>query len=163
MVRVQDGTQARYLRELADAVRELDMVFAVSSHRAEHWWYFDGGRAFPSDVQDPANDGLYGPAVEASKDKFNREEWKKKDWTPRPDAKFLEDWLARCCELVDKYQPQVVWFDWWIEQVVLSLTCSASPPIITTEARSGAKRRHQTTNTTLIPKASPYLISSAAS
>ena len=104
--------------ELADAVRELDMVFAVSSHRAEHWWYFDGGRGFPSDVQDPANEGLYGPAVEASKDKTNREEWKQKDWQPRPDAKFLEDWLARTCELVDKYQPQVVWFDWWIEQVV---------------------------------------------
>ena len=30
--------------------------------------------------------------------------------------KFLEDWLARTCELVDKYQPQFVWFDWWIEQ-----------------------------------------------
>ncbi len=104
--------------ELADAVRARDMVFAVSSHRAEHWWFFDGGRLFPSDVQDPANDGLYGPAVVASKDKNNRADWKDKDWTPRPDAKFLEDWLARCCELVDKYQPQVVWFDWWIEQVV---------------------------------------------
>ena len=33
--------------ELADAVREQDMVFAVSSHRAEHWWFFDGGRALP--------------------------------------------------------------------------------------------------------------------
>ena len=104
--------------ELADAVRAQDMVFAVSSHRAEHWWFFDGGRGFPSDVQDPANDGLYGPAVEASKDKTDREAWKQKDWVPRPDAKFLEDWLARCCELVDKYRPQVVWFDWWIEQIV---------------------------------------------
>ena len=110
--------------ELADAVRELDMVFAVSSHRAEHWWFFDGGRAFPSDVQDPANDGLYGPAVPASKlpnwagELDSQDEWKKKDWTPRPDGKFMEDWLARCCELVDKYQPQVFWFDWWIEQVV---------------------------------------------
>ena len=104
--------------ELADATREQGMVFAVSSHRAEHWWFFDGGRGFPSDVQDPANDGLYGPAVEASKDKNDRAAWKQKDWQPRPDAKFLEDWLARCCELVDKYQPQVVWFDWWIEQIV---------------------------------------------
>ena len=104
--------------ELAEVVRAQDMVFAVSSHRAEHWWFFDGGRLFPSDVQDPANDVLYGPAVVASQDHANREAWKHKDWTPRPDAKFLEDWLARCCELVDKYQPQVVWFDWWIEQVV---------------------------------------------
>ncbi len=34
----------------------------------------------------------------------------------QPDAAHLEDWLCRCCELVDKYQPQLVWFDWWIEQ-----------------------------------------------
>ena len=114
------GPKRDIVGELAQATRARDMVFAVSSHRAEHWWFFDGGRGFPSDVQDPANDGLYGPAVAASKDKTNRAEWKQKDWTPRPDAKFLEDWLARCCELVDKYQPQVVWFDWWIEQIVFA-------------------------------------------
>ena len=112
------GPKRDVIGELADATRQRDMVFAVSSHRAEHWWFFDGGRSFPSDVQDPANDGLYGPAVPASVDKTNRQAWKHKDWTPRPNAKFLEDWLARCCELVDKYQPQVIWFDWWIEQIV---------------------------------------------
>ena len=31
-----------------------------------------------------------------------------------PDQEFLEDWLARTCELIDKYQPQILWFDWWI-------------------------------------------------
>ena len=30
----------------------------------------------------------------------------------------MEDWLARTCELVDKYQPQIFYFDWWIEQAV---------------------------------------------
>ena len=114
------GPKRDVVGELAEAVRARDMVFAVSSHRAEHWWFFDGGRGFPSDVSDPANDGLYGPAVEASKDKSNRDQWKEKNWQPAPDAKFLEDWLARCCELVDKYQPQVVWFDWWIEQIVFA-------------------------------------------
>ena len=34
----------------------------------------------------------------------------------QPNEEFLDDWLARCCELVDKYRPQLVWFDWWIEQ-----------------------------------------------
>jgi alpha-L-fucosidase len=28
----------------------------------------------------------------------------------------MNDWLLRSVELVDKYQPQVFWFDWWIEQ-----------------------------------------------
>jgi alpha-L-fucosidase len=46
-------------------------------------------------------DALYGPA---QSDKV------------QPDAAFLDNWFARTCELVDKYHPQVVWFDWWIEQ-----------------------------------------------
>ena len=28
----------------------------------------------------------------------------------------MNDWLLRCVELVDKYKPQLFWFDWWIEQ-----------------------------------------------
>jgi alpha-L-fucosidase len=87
--------------ELAVAVREEGMVFGASSHRAEHWWFMNGGRAFPSDVQDPAFADFYGPA-ESEK--------------TQPNEAYLEDWLARCCEMVDKYRPQVFWFDWWIEQ-----------------------------------------------
>jgi alpha-L-fucosidase len=49
---------------------------------------------------------------------FDSPAWKGRDWQPRPDAKFLDDWLERCRELVDKYQPQVFFFDWWIEQAV---------------------------------------------
>lgn len=87
--------------DLAAETRKLGMVFGLSSHRAEHWWFMDGGRQFPSDVQDPQYEDFYGPAMP-------------KD-TP-PSDEYLEDWLARTCELVDKYQPQIVWFDWWIEE-----------------------------------------------
>jgi alpha-L-fucosidase len=105
--------------ELATAALKQGLVFGVSSHRAEHWWFFDGGRKFDSDVNDPRADGLYAPAVEASPGaSHDSSAWTSKDWRPRPNAKFLDDWLARCCELVDKYQPQVFWFDWWIEQAV---------------------------------------------
>ena len=111
------GPKRDIIGELEEATRQRGMVFCVSSHRAEHWWFFDGGRKFPSDVQDAQYDGLYGPAVVCSP-AHGTPAWKHKDWQPRPDAKFLEDWLARCCEVVDKYQPQVFWFDWWIEQAV---------------------------------------------
>lgn len=95
------GPRRDVVGDLAAAVRDQQMVFGVSSHRAEHWWFFNGGMAFPSDVRDPAWAPLYGPA--------------RPEEVP-PSDEFLEDWLLRTCELVDKYHPQLVWFDWWIEQ-----------------------------------------------
>ena len=68
-----------------------------------------GDRKFESDVQDPAFDGLYGPAQPAAQDGHSLTE-------APPTDEFLQDWLARTCELVDKYRPQIVWFDWWIQQ-----------------------------------------------
>ena len=64
---------------------------------------------FDSDVKDPRNLGLYGPA--RSEDLAERQ-------ASRHGKAFLDDWLARTSELVDKYQPELVWFDWWIEQPV---------------------------------------------
>jgi alpha-L-fucosidase len=113
------GPKRDVISDLAAAARKQGLIFGVSSHRAEHWWFFDGGRKFGSDVQDARYEAFYGPAAEASPvNPHTSEEWTNKDWRPRPDARFLDDWLARCCELVDKYQPQVFWFDWWIEQAV---------------------------------------------
>ncbi len=93
------GPKRDLIGDLAEAVRKRWLAFGLSSHRAEHWWFFDGGMKFDSDVQDPRYAGLYGPA-------------QPKDM--QPNQEFLDDWLARTCELVDKYQPQIVWFDWWI-------------------------------------------------
>ena len=87
--------------ELATAVRKQWMTFGVSSHRAEHWWFMNGGMDFPTDVQDQGNAGLYGPAQPRD---------------TQPNQEFLDDWLARSCELVDRYQPQLFWFDWWIKE-----------------------------------------------
>jgi alpha-L-fucosidase len=99
------GPRRDLIGELATAVRRQSMVFGVSSHRAEHWWFMGGGMDFDSDVRDPAYADFYGPAQH--------------ERMP-PNEAFLEDWLVRCCELVDKYEPQVFWFDWWIEQPVFA-------------------------------------------
>lgn len=102
------GPKRDILGELAQAVEKRGLVFSASSHRAEHGWFFSGGRTFPSDVQDPAYDGLYGPAQPAPKDQSDAAEGD-------VSTEFLEDWLARTCELVDNYKPKIVWFDWWIQ------------------------------------------------
>jgi alpha-L-fucosidase len=111
------GPRRDIIGELAAAVRQAGLVFSLSSHRAEHWWFMNGGMEFDSDVRDPRYYAFYGPA-KPGPSMGDLEKWMSKDWRPRPDGKYLEDWLARTCELVDKYQPQVVWFDWWIEQAV---------------------------------------------
>jgi len=97
------GPHRDIIGELAEAVRRQWLVFGLSSHRAEHWWFFNGGMKLPSDVQQAGTAGLYGPAQPESMP---------------PTEAFLEDWLHRTVELIDKYQPQLVYFDWWIEQPV---------------------------------------------
>jgi len=92
---------------LAAAVRARGMVFGASSHRAEHWWFFDGGMKFDSDVRSGKYADFYGPAHDQKTPDGKQSQ---------PDEAYLNDWLARTTEIVDKYQPQLIWFDWWIEQ-----------------------------------------------
>jgi len=113
------GPKRDVIGELAKAVRNKGLVFGLSSHRAEHWWFMNGGMKFDSDVQNPDYADFYGPA-KPGPTSWQEDEWRSDDWQPRPDAKFLDDWLARCCELVDKYQPQLLYFDWWIYQIVFA-------------------------------------------
>ena len=103
------GPKRDLIGEQAKAFRKAGIVFGASSHRAEHWFFFDNGMYFESDVRDTNNAALYGPAVNKRTSEAQAEP---------PDKAFLDDWLLRSCEIVDKYQPQVMYFDWWICQPV---------------------------------------------
>jgi len=54
---------------------------------------------------------FYGPPQPGPADHEERHDFQ---WKPGPSEAFLNNWLARLRELVDTYQPQIVWFDWWI-------------------------------------------------
>ncbi|WP_150306617.1 alpha-L-fucosidase [Planctomonas psychrotolerans] len=95
------GPRRDVFGELSAATDRAWMVRGASSHRAEHWFFMNGGARFASDVLDPEFVDFYGPA--------QREE-------TAPNERFLEDWLLRTVEIIDTYRPQVLWFDWWIEQ-----------------------------------------------
>jgi len=103
------GPNRDLIGEEAKAFRRAGIVFGASSHRAEHWFFFDNGMYFDSDVRDTNFAALYGPAVNKRMAEAQAEP---------PDKAFLDDWLLRSCEIVDKYKPEVMYFDWWICQPV---------------------------------------------
>ncbi|MBV6395769.1 MAG: hypothetical protein HFACDABA_01351 [Anaerolineales bacterium] len=109
------GPRRDIIAELGEAVREAGLIFGVSSHRAEHWWFMNGGCDFPSDVQDEEFADFYGPAMPSPE--AGSPAWDSNNWSPQPDASFLDDWLGRCFELVDRFAPKLVYFDWWIHQL----------------------------------------------
>jgi len=107
------GPHRDVIGELAKAVRAQGLHFGVSSHRVEHNFFLGVGRAIASDVNDPQYAALYGPAH---------------TWMMNPagtpldndftyvSSEWADDWLARGAELVEKYHPDIVYFDWWIGQ-----------------------------------------------
>jgi alpha-L-fucosidase len=113
------GPKRDVVGALEAATRKRGLHFGVSSHRAEHWWWYDEGMKYDSDVHDPRYAVLYGPAQpealpgEAARrdpDPNHLETWL------APNAAFMDDWLARSTELVDKYHPDFFYFDWWLGQ-----------------------------------------------
>ena len=107
------GPKRDVIGELERAVRANDMRFGVSSHRAEHWWFYNGGMKFDSDVRDPQYSDFYGPA---ESDNVSHKNGSQDDRPDKPTKAYLDDWLARTAEIVDKYHPDLMWFDWWIER-----------------------------------------------
>jgi alpha-L-fucosidase len=105
---VKMGPHRDVIGELSKAIRAEGLHFGASSHRAEHYWFLNGGREFPSDVQDPKYAAFYGPAHVGIDPE--------KNGTGHPDAAYLNDWLARSAEIVEKYHPELIYFDWWVEQ-----------------------------------------------
>ncbi len=110
------GPKRDVIGELKAAAEKQGLAFCASTHRAEHYFFMNMGRTIPSDVNDEAYADFYGPAV-------YREEWGPEKMgetteTPSctgPSEQWLTDWMVRTCELVDAYQPSVLYFDWWIQ------------------------------------------------
>jgi alpha-L-fucosidase len=67
------------------------------------------GKEFDSDIKEPMTRGdFYWPAMPEP----NHHDLQS---MPMPTEEFLEDWLVRCCEIVDQFRPKIIYFDWWIQ------------------------------------------------
>lgn len=103
------GPKRDVLGELSQAFNKRGMVNGASTHRIEHWFFMGHGKEFESDITDAEQEGdFYWPAMPERDhyDLFSE---------PAPSEAFLEDWMIRTCELIDRYRVKVLYFDWWIQ------------------------------------------------
>jgi alpha-L-fucosidase len=78
------------------AILKRGMTFGLSTHRGENYYFFNGGMKYPSDVQDTSL-SIYGT--------------RSPDSIKTPDARFLINWETHLYELVNFYQPSMIFFD----------------------------------------------------
>jgi alpha-L-fucosidase len=106
------GPKRDVVGELAQAVRRQGMKFMVAMHHAENWWFFPHWRP-DFDTADPQYAGIYGPPHNRDFPDENAE-WADQD---KPSKAFLDVWKAKLVELVDKYEPDYIWFDFGLKSV----------------------------------------------
>ncbi len=96
---VKMGPKRDIAGELAATVRAKGMRFGLSSHYAYNYYYYTHSDEF--DTNDPKFAGLYGKPI---------------DEKGPASEEFMNLWLARTTEIVDKYQPDILWFDFCFER-----------------------------------------------
>ena len=126
---MQMGPKRDVIGELAEAVRGEGMKFGVSNHRIENWDFMYPDR-LPNDSTDlflPEYADLYGPpqqptqqngmgpkampaAVRGGATEAIINEAAEEGRHPQSDA-FLNEWQLRTMEIIDKYQPDLIYFD----------------------------------------------------
>ncbi len=107
------GPHRDLLGDLAKAIRAEGLHLGASSHRVEHNFFLGEGRAIRSDINDPQYAAFYGPAHNWLANKQGTP--LANDFTFVSQA-WTRDWLARSAEIVEKYHPDIIYFDWWIGQ-----------------------------------------------
>jgi alpha-L-fucosidase len=104
--------------KLEQAIRKQNMRFMVALHHAENWWFYPHWRK-EFDTSDPQFAGLYGPPHNTDWPDEppilgRKDEWQRMD---RPSKAFLDRWLAKVKEVIDNFQPDLLWFDFGIRFV----------------------------------------------
>ena len=112
---VHMGPKRDILGELKEAFEKNGIIFSTSSHRAEHFWFLNGGATvgYKNETQDEEYRELYGECSNVYKrnDLFTM---LKQEHGIEPSRDWLEDWLVSSCDLIDRYRPASLFFDWWV-------------------------------------------------
>ena len=96
------GPHRDLIGELARAVRAQGLKFGVSNHGIENFQFINPAPALDSQLKAEHAD-LYDPKW--------ADFYHVADRSDAACERFLVDWYERVTELVDKYQPDLLWFD----------------------------------------------------
>ena len=96
---VKMGPKKDVIAEIKKAAEKYDLHFGVSSHFAFNWDYYNKKKGF--DTANPEFSDLYGKA--------------KTPFEPA-NAEFLDLWWNRTKDIVDNYQPEILWFDFFMDK-----------------------------------------------
>jgi len=110
----QMGPHRDVLGELKVEADKEGIILGASSHRAENYWFFSGCRDFDSGLEKIEFQEPYGYAYKL----FEHDDLH--SYTHNidsigPSVEHILNWLVRTCEIIDKYQPSILWFDWSIQ------------------------------------------------
>lgn len=86
---------------LKKEIEAKGMKFMGSFHHAFTWKYFAPAHAHGG--IDPKDYDLYTNPHSLESD--------------TPNEQFYKDWWAKLKEFIDVYQPDLIWFDWWLENM----------------------------------------------
>ncbi|MFY0628353.1 MAG: alpha-L-fucosidase [Reichenbachiella sp.] len=96
---VDMGPKRDVLGELFKAGREKGMIMGTSSHFAFNWSFYNKKGHF--DTTDPEYADLYSS--------------KGRDVTEPVSQEFKERWWARTKDVIDNYQPDILWLDFYVD------------------------------------------------
>ena len=105
------------VREIREACEDKCLAFCGSTHRAEHFFFMNMGRTMDCDVNDEEYRDFYGPAYLCPELSDTAVFHTLEDvFSPaKPTEEWLEDWLVKTCELIDRCRPLILYFDTWIQ------------------------------------------------
>jgi alpha-L-fucosidase len=96
---VDTGPKRDFLAELREEIKKQGLIFGASSHLAFNWDFYPQNPKY--DTNDSEYSDLYAP-----------------QHAPYSEvaAEFLETWWLRTKEIIDNYEPDILWLDFGIDR-----------------------------------------------
>ena len=95
------GPKRDVVGELEKAIKAKNMKFVTAFHHSANWGWFPVWDE-TKDCNNPEYSGLYGPVHERG---------------AVPSKEFLDEWYGKLIEVIDRYDPDFMWFDFGLDRI----------------------------------------------